>query len=146
MSLDEPDRRFAIDEEYAQEEEAHETSRLAPGAEEGGDEGEEDSNKYPPSAPPPSYREATGTSRFKSLLQSLPIDSFLEGLKSFSRRAWIIICRFWPTSRFAQVGVFLVGLWILVIVSGPAFDDVAGAGRPFGYEGNVKMVSVVFGS
>lgn len=143
MSLDGPDRRFAIDdEEYAQEEEeTHETSRLAPGTDHRAGAEEEEANKYPPSAPPPSYREATGTSRFKSLLQSLPFDSAIDSLRTFSRRAWILICRFWPTSRFAQVGVFLVGLWILVIVSGPAFDDAAGAGRPFGYEGDVKMVS-----
>lgn len=98
---------------------------------------EEASYKYPPAAPPPSYREATGKSLITHHVSKLCSSVSLPDLSILQRgisRIWIIICRFWPTSRFAQVGLFMMGLWLLVIVSGPVFDDAgprAGAGYPW---------------
>lgn len=121
-----PDHRFAIDEETA---EAQDVSNSRHDSLE--------SPKYPPSASPPSYREATGKSIISVICSrifapdSMPDFSFIRRGGS---KVWILICRFWPTSRFAQVGFFMLGLWLLVIVSGPAFEDAgprAGAGYPW---------------
>lgn len=133
---EQPDTRFAIDEETAEEAQGasdrNRNRQESPG-----------SPKYPPSAPPPTYREATGTSlasllfsKFLSTI-SLPDLSFVS---RFGSRVWVFICRFWPTSRFAQVGFFMLGLWLLVIVSGPAFED-AGPRAGSGYWGNFEEVS-----
>lgn len=123
---EQPDHRFAIDEETAETQDVSNSQHDSP-----------ESPKYPPSAPPPSYREATGKSLLSLVYSrvftpdSMPDFSFLQrGLS----KVWMFLCRFWPTSRFAQVGFFMLGLWLLVIVSGPAFEDAgprAGAGYPW---------------
>jgi hypothetical protein len=120
-----PDVRFAIDDETG---DYGESSRLSE---------EHNAHKYPPAAPPPSYKEATGKSalslKVSQLLSSLSAPDLSVFQKALSK-IWIFICRFWPTSRFAQVGMFMAGLWLLIIVSGPAFDDAgprAGAGYPW---------------
>ena len=122
------DHRFALDEETA---ESQGTSSERPTADQA------EYPKYPPSAPPPSYRQATGKSHASVVcarvfsIDTLPDFSVLTRAGS---KVWIFICRFWPTSRFAQVGFFMLGLWLLVIVSGPAFEDAgprAGAGYPW---------------
>jgi hypothetical protein len=135
---EQPDTRFAIDEETAEE---------AQGVSDLHQVDSPESPKYPPSAPPPTYREATGKSIF-----SLLVPSFLSSVstpdfsfvKRFGSNIWVFMCRFWPTSRFAQVGFFMVGIWLLVIVSGPAFEDAgprAGSVYPWG---QVEEVSFSF--
>jgi hypothetical protein len=132
------DTRFAIDEETAEAQGHSDRHQDSPG-----------SPKYPPSAPPPTYREATGTSLF-SLIFSRIFSSVSVPDFSFIRRGgssiWSFICRFWPTSRFAQLGFFMMGLWVLVIVSGPAFEDAgprAGAGYGWGQFEEVSAVAEV---
>lgn len=115
---DEPrDVRFAISEEDA----------------EGPNDVEEGGAKYPPpSSLPPSYNEATHRSDpwYKSEV-ALSLHHYgriwLGGSASFIRR-------YWPTSRFAQAGFFIVGLWILVIVSGPTWDGTGRLGMGKGGE------------
>lgn len=129
---EQPDGRFAIDDEIGAYNEHGESSRPLEGA-----SASPEAYKYPPNAQPPSYREATGKSAISVHVSQLcssvssPDFSFVrQGLS----QAWIFICRFWPTSRFAQVGLFMAGLWLLVILSGPVFDDAgphAGAGYPW---------------
>lgn len=123
-----PDTRFAIDEETAEAQGQSDNQQGSPGS---------PKYPYPPSAPPPSYREATGKSFISYVCSrlfspdSMPDISFL---KRGGSAVWLFICRFWPTSRFAQVGFFMLGLWLLVIVSGPAFEEAgprAGAGYPW---------------
>lgn len=132
-----PDHRFAIDEETAEAQGASNGQTDAP-----------DSPKYPyPPSAPPSYREATGKS-FVSIIfsrlfssDSLPDVSFL---KRGGSKVWLFICRFWPTSRFAQVGFFMLGLWLLVIVSGPAFEDAGPrAGSGYAWSGIQEVRSNV---
>jgi len=133
---EQPDTRFAIDEETAEEAQSaydhhHQDTPGSP--------------KYPPSAPPPTYREATGTSLvsliFSRMFSQVSIPDF-SFVKRFGSNVWSFICRFWPTSRFAQVGFFMIGLWILVIVSGPAFEDAgprAGSSYPWGKVEEVRI-------
>ncbi|UZJ51377.1 hypothetical protein CBS101457_000697 [Exobasidium rhododendri] len=126
---EQPDSRFTIDEENTEDDQT--TSQRRP-------LDSPDSPKYPPSAPPPTYREATGKSLISLLFTKLSSSISLPDLsfiKRFGSNIWTFICRFWPTSRFAQVGFFMLGLWVLVIVSGPAFEDAgprAGGIYPWG--------------
>jgi hypothetical protein len=132
-----PDTRFAIDEETAEAQEA---------------QGQSDPQQQaPPDSPkydyPPSYREATGKSLISDVFSRLfsadtmPDMSFLM---RGSSKVWLFICKFWPTSRFAQVGFFMLGLWLLVIVSGPAFEEAgsrAGSGYPWSGMQEVSVIS-----
>ena len=85
-------------------------------------------SKYPPlpHSLPPSYREAVYKkdpwykSEVALSLQHYGLICF-SGLGTFFRR-------YWPTSRFAQAGFFIVGLWIIVIVTGPTWDKSARLG------------------
>lgn len=119
------DVRFAIDDETGEYGESSHQSA------------ENNAHKYPPAAPPPSYKEATGRSALSLKVSQLFSSFSAPDLSVFQHalsRVWIFLCRFWPTSRFAQVGMFMAGLWLLIIVSGPAFDDAgprAGAGYPW---------------
>ncbi|PWN38246.1 uncharacterized protein FA14DRAFT_188258 [Meira miltonrushii] len=120
-----PDVRFTIDDETGAYGEPSRSSD------------ERNAHKYPPAAPPPSYKEATGKSalslKVSQLFSALSAPD-LSILQHALYKIWSFICRFWPTSRFAQVGMFMAGLWLLIIVSGPAFDEAgprAGAGYPW---------------
>lgn len=107
------DTRFAISEEDAE-------------APEGSDEEldhQQDGNKYPPNSLPPSYRDAVYAS-----------DPWYKSEVALSLRHYAMICfgsiatvvrRYWPTSRFAQAGFFIAGLWVIVIVTGPTWDKSA---------------------
>lgn len=133
-----PDHRFAIDEETAE----------AQAAASNGQSETPDSPKYPyPPSAPPSYREATGTSLLSAIFSrlfspdSLPDVSFI---KRGGSKVWVFICRFWPTSRFAQVGFFMLGLWLLVIVSGPAFEEAGPrAGSGYAWSGIQEVSKLI---
>ena len=129
----EPDSRFAIDEETAAQHADNQdqaTDDVAP--------------KYPPL--PPSYDDtlrldAQSSSRWnisswftlsrttrehiQACMPRQRYDDYGEPI-SFSSR-YRKLCRFCPTSRFAQASMFVFGLWLLVIFTGPALYDVPGS-------------------
>ncbi|CAO1637068.1 unnamed protein product [Sympodiomycopsis kandeliae] len=115
------DVRFAIDDEHAEEEEeeANDQDVLIT------------SSKYPPTTAtpdslPPSYRQAVYKKDpwYKSEV-ALSLQHY--GRICFSSVA-MLFAKYWPTSRFAQAGFFIVGLWIIVIVTGPTWDKSAKLG------------------
>lgn len=129
-----PDVRFAIDEETGE----YSADNTVGGEDEHSSSSQRhNSHKYPPSAPPPSYREATGKSlvtHHVANLCSQVSSPDLTLVRTAASWTWTKVCRYWPTSRFAQVAIFMVGLWVLVIVSGPAFEDPgphSGGGYPW---------------
>ncbi|CAO1617367.1 unnamed protein product [Parajaminaea phylloscopi] len=104
------DTRFAISEDDVE------------AGDDDGDDLDVASNKYPPSLPP-SYGEATNARDpwYKSeFALSLWHYLCIAGSKIAS-----LVARYWPTSRFAQAGFFIAGLWIIVIVTGPTWDKSA---------------------
>lgn len=128
------DNRFAIDDSLAEEQPATDTS----------------SPKYPPL--PPSYDDtirvdARSQSRWnpaawftisrttKEHIQACFPRTSSGELLTFSTAfsgCYKGAMRCWPTNRFAQASVFIVGLWILVLFTGPSFnqsiEDNPGAG------------------
>lgn len=108
------DTRFAISEDDAPDPDE---------ADDGGNDVHDPANKYPPrdaTSLPPSYRDAVYTR-----------DPWYKSEVALSMQHYGRIClggvgrgvaRYWPTSRFAQAGFFIVGLWLIVLVTGPTFD------------------------
>lgn len=91
-----------------------------------GDAATSQHTKYPPTSPsslPPSYREAIYVKDpwYRSEV-ALSLQHY--GRICFGSLA-ALLRQYWPTSRFAQAGFFIVGLWIIVIVSGPTWDKSA---------------------
>ncbi len=130
----EPDHRFAIDDSLAEEQPAADVS----------------SPKYPPL--PPSYDDTIRTdARSKSRWNPAAWFSISRTTKEhiqacFPRTSdgdlltfstafsgcYKGVMRCWPSNRFAQASVFIVGLWILVLFTGPSltqdYSENPGAG------------------
>lgn len=123
----EPDTRFAIDEDLAETQPTVNTS----------------SQKYPPL--PPSYDDtirvdARAQSKWnpaawfsisrttKEHIQACFPRTSQGELLTFSAAfsgCYKGAMRCWPTNRFAQASVFIIGLWILVLFTGPALTQSA---------------------
>lgn len=109
------DTRFAISEEDAGD--AHLDVQ-----DDDESEAETSGAKYPPTLPP-SYREVMYVDDpwYKSELAL----SFRHYLNIALSGIATVIRRYWPTSRFAQAGFFIVGLWMVVIITGSNWDKTS---------------------
>ncbi|PWN47111.1 hypothetical protein IE53DRAFT_390752 [Violaceomyces palustris] len=158
---DEPDTRFTIDYDGDEDQDPY---RPLPARDEDEDEDEEDPHKYPPL--PPSYDEAILHSAPNSSWNSVSswftlsrtTREHLQGCLPHLRRStnhadaatlserftklYRNLLRYLPTSRFAQASVFIFGLWILVILTGPGFYDGSAGNGAGGYSSNYDYASI----
>lgn len=126
---DEPDNRFAIDDELA---DLRQTEEAA-------------SPKYPPL--PPSYDDTLkidaqskskwNPARWFTLSRTTKehIQACLPRTSSGDLLTWSSaasgcytgVTRCWPTNRFTQAGIFIFGLWLLVLFTGPSLYQAPGS-------------------
>ncbi len=94
-------------------------------------------NKYPPL--PPSYDDVlrsvrNRTSRWRTVrehLVSLPQlvpEGVRECAASAAYSAKVGVRRYWPSGRLAHSFLVLAGLWVLVVLTGPSFDNFTSGG------------------
>lgn len=126
----EPDNRFAIDDDLA---ELRQTEEAA-------------SPKYPPL--PPSYDDTLKIDAQSHLSRWNParwftlsrttrehIQACLPRTSSGNLLTWstaasgcyVGVTRCWPTNRFAQASIFIIGLWLIVLFTGPSFYQAPGS-------------------
>lgn len=118
------DTRFAISEEDA--EDPYDANREDPGEGDESGPAEGAQYKYPPSSLPPSYRDAIYSSGRDPWYKSEVALSVQHYGRACLSSLMPLLKRYWPTSRFAQAGFFIIGLWLIVIASGPTWDQSTG--------------------